>query len=415
MKQLRLFSLLALALATITSHAQDKSFANSIIEKLASEAFDGRGYVNNGDVKAARYIASEFKKAGASPMGKSYLHPFNISINTFPDTLQVKIDGRKLAPAREFMIGGGSHEVNATFDLVHLDTSDIKNASCFNKELSNKVVVLPAVAERNKHTYELNAAGYVFTHEKKLYWRLSDAIEVKPHFYLHTYDSIISNAKSISIKLNNKFYETYRTANVMAMIEGSTQPDSFYVFTAHYDHLGRMGKNVYFPGANDNASGTAMLLDLARHYSKPIHKPEYSMIFMAFAAEECGLFGSEYAANNPPVALNSIKFLFNLDMVGSGSDGIGMVNAKAEPQADSLIKMINENKKYFSDIRSGGARCVSDHCAFARKKVPSIFIFTRGDEYRHYHTPSDKGPVPLTKWDELFYLLSDFMRLYKNE
>ena len=216
----------------------------------------------------------------------------------------------------------------------------------------------------------------------------------------------------ITTKINSDFYDNYQTANVIAKIEGTIKPDSFYVFTAHYDHLGRMGKEVIFPGANDNASGTAMLLDLARHYSKPQNAPEHSMIFMAFAAEECGLFGSKYAATNPPIPLKKIKFLFNLDMVGSGSEGIGMVNANTVPKAGSLIKKKKKKKEYFPDIRSGGARCVSDHCAFARNGVPSIFIFTRGKEYMHYHTPLDDGPVPLTKWNELFNLMGDFIQDY---
>ncbi|HKK58388.1 MAG TPA: M28 family peptidase [Salinivirga sp.] len=404
--------LLALLFTISLTPAQDKSFATKIIDRLASEAFDGRGYVNNGDIKAARYIASEFKNSGALPLGKSYLHPFNISINTFPDTVSVKVDKKNLKTAKDFMVGGGSKETNGTYELVYIDTTELNNLADINQDINDKVVVLPAAAEKDKRTYKLNAAGYIFTHKNNLYWRLSDAVEVKPYFYLHTYDSLINDSKTINANINNTFYENYRTANVMAMIEGSAKPDSFYVFTAHYDHLGRMGSEVFFPGANDNASGTAMLLDMARHYSKPMNKPEYSMIFMAFAAEECGLFGSEYAANNSPVALDKIKFLFNLDMVGSGSGGIGMVNAKVEPKADSLINAINDEKNYFSDIRSGGARCVSDHCAFARKNVPAIFIFTRGKEYMHYHTISDSGPVPLTKWDELFNLLNNFMRLY---
>ncbi len=399
-------------LLSFISLAQDKEYATEIIEKLSSPELQGRGYINNGDVLSGLFITSEFKKQGLKPVGSSFLQPFELPINTFPDTILMQIDGSKLIPGKDFMVGGGSPAASGTYELVHLDTSSLQNTDKIKPSLKNKVAVLPAIAERDKRTYNLNAAGYIFTHEKKIYWRLSDATEVKPHFYFHTFDSLTDGTKQVTINIQNKFIERYKTANVLAAIEGKTEPDSFYVFTAHYDHLGKMGPDVYFPGANDNASGTAMLLDMARHYSQSINTPDYSILFVAFAAEESGLWGSNYAAENFPIDLEHIKFLINLDMVGSGSEGIGMVNALEEPKADSLIRDINRESKYFTDIRSGGARCISDHCAFVEKGVPSIFIFTRGKEYMHYHTPNDKGPVPLTKWDELFWLIDEFMQRY---
>ncbi|MFO7862944.1 MAG: M28 family peptidase [Salinivirgaceae bacterium] len=407
-----LFLLLITGLFFNTAKSQDRNYAHKITQELSSEEFFGRGAVNNGDILAARYIAAAFKKLEVSPIGKSYLHPFEISINTFPDRLSLKIDETELTPGLDYMVGGGSPSVEGRFELVHLDTLQLKNAKELAAELTGKVAVLPAIAEKDKRTYELNAEGYIFTRPKRLYWRLSDAVSTRSYFYFHTYDSLISNAKEVDVDINSVFYKDYKTANVLATVEGTTHRDSFYVFTAHYDHLGMMGDETIFYGANDNASGTAMILDLARHYSLPENKPKYSMVFMAFAAEESGLFGSKYTAENPPIDLGNIKFLFNLDMVGSGSEGIGMVNAKLEPEADSLIRVINKENDYFTDIRSGGASCNSDHCAFAEKGVPAIFIFTRGKEQPHYHTPLDKGKLALTKWDELFQLLVEFTERY---
>ena len=80
------------------------------------------------------------------------------------------------------------------------------------------------------------------------------------------------------------------------MIKGTLFPDSFFVFTAHYDHLGTMGASVIFPGAHDNASGVAFLLDLARHFSST--PPPYSLIFLFLSGEEAGLKGSLYASEN---------------------------------------------------------------------------------------------------------------------
>ena len=86
---------------------------------------------------------------------------------------------------------------------------------------------------------------------------------------------------------------------MLGYVEGSHFPDSFILFSAHYDHLGHMGKNIFIAGANDNASGTSMLLNLAAHYAKPENKPKYSVMFIAFGAEEAGLIGSKFYVQHP--------------------------------------------------------------------------------------------------------------------
>src|SRR5690606_14083057 len=94
-------------------------------------------------------------------------------------------------------------------------------------------------------------------------------------------------------------------------------------------HIGGQGRDVYFPGANDNASGTTMLLELAEHYSQ--NPPDYSIVFMAFAAEEAGLLGSFHYTQNPFFPLQRIRFLINLDLLGTGDDGMMAVNGSIHP------------------------------------------------------------------------------------
>jgi aminopeptidase YwaD len=390
---------------------QNKKYASNIISKLSSQNFWGRGYVNNGDLKAAMFIADEFQKNGANPIEKSYLLPFDISINSFPKPITLEVDNLKLIPGKDFMVGGGSPKTEGDFEIIYLDTKDLKSALEKGTKYEGKIVALEAINIKNNETYSLGASGYIFTYKKKIFWRMSDAVAVNPYFYFYAIDSLIKNAKTAIVDISNEFYPVYKTSNVAAKIAGKKYPDSAFIFTAHYDHLGMMGE-VMFPGANDNASGIAMLLDMAKHYSKPENQPDYSIIFMAFAAEECGILGAKHMAKNPIIPLTQIKFLVNLDMVGTGSEGIGMVNAKVEPRADSLIQTINNENNFFNNIHSRGASCISDHCPFAEKGVPTIFIYTRGKEYSHYHTPDDKGPVPLTKWNELFSLLDIFIKTY---
>jgi Zn-dependent M28 family amino/carboxypeptidase len=124
----------------------------------------------------------------------------------------------------------------------------------------------------------------------------------------------------LSIDVDNEYFKEYRTKNIAAFLQGET--DSFIVFSAHYDHLGEMGKGIYFPGANDNASGVALVLNLVKHFAKNKKKLKYSIAFLFFSGEELGLLGAKYYANNPLFPLSKIKFLVNLDMVGSGDKGI---------------------------------------------------------------------------------------------
>jgi aminopeptidase YwaD len=409
--KLFIFNLLISILSITFAFAQDREYATKVISKLSSKELSGRGYVNNGDLKAAMYVADQFQQNGTSPIGKSFLHPFDISINSFPEPITLEIDNKKLKPGKEFFVGGGSPTTEGDFEVLHLDSIKIQEAILNGNTFNEKVLIIDSENFSNELTNQLNAAGYIVSYEKSIYWKMSDAVTVQPYFYFYALDNAVKGARIATIDIKNEYFKSYKTSNVVSHIKGKKYPDSAFVFTAHYDHLGMMG-DVMLPGANDNASGTAMLLDMAKHFTKPENQPDYTIIFMALAAEECGILGAKHMVENPIFDLKKIKFLFNLDMIGSGSEGIGMVNAKTEPRANNLIKSINKEHNFFKDIHSRGARCNSDHCPFAEKGVPAIFIYTKGKEYQHYHTPADKGPVPLTKWDELFSLLDLFMKLY---
>jgi aminopeptidase YwaD len=172
-----------------------------------------------------------------------------------------------------------------------------------------------------------------------------------------------------------------------------------------------MGRKVYFPGANENASGTAMVMDLARHYSLPENRPAYSMVFMAFSGEEAGLLGSTYNAEHPLFPLAKIAFLVNLDMVGTGDEGITVVNATAFQSDFDDLETINDEKDYLPDVAPRGESCNSDHCPFYKKGVPSFFIYTRSKIYNEYHSVKDRAEdLPLNGYNGLFRLLVDFFK-----
>ena len=178
--------------------------------------------------------------------------------------------------------------------------------------------------------------------------------------------------------------------NVMGFIPGQTE--KIIILGAHYDHLGLGSRNSLAPdlrgqihnGADDNASGTAGLLQLAREFSKNF--PRRGLLFMAFAGEEMGLLGSRYYAEHPTMPLEDSIAMLNMDMIGR-SDGdllIGGVGTAAEFK--TLLDEIQETSSLefsYSDTSRGS----SDHVSFAAKRVPVLFFFS--GLHSDYHRPSD--------------------------
>ena len=251
----------------------------------------------------------------------------------------------------------------------------------------------------------------IITKHKKLTWHIAqeagDITHIK--FNREILDKQ-AKLKHITVNIENKEIENYSTQNVCAWIKGRVQPDSFFVFTAHYDHLGHLGKDQYIPGANDNASGIAMLLYLAKHYVQ--NPPDYSILFIACGGEELGLLGSKYFVENGKMNFQKIKFLLNFDIVGTGDEGITAVNSSVFTEAYTLMLAINEEKQYLKKIKKRGQAANSDHWPFFEKGVPCFFIYTMGG-IQAYHDVYDKAEtLPLTEFIDLSSLIIDFLEGY---
>ena len=216
-------------------------------------------------------------------------------------------------------------------------------------------------------------------------------------------------AGMVYIVIEQEFVQNYRSQNVIGAIKGKSHPDSIIMISAHYDHLGRMGEETYFPGANDNASGVGLMLDLARHFNKKKNQPDYTILFVAFGAEELGLLGSRYFIKWPIINLTNIKFLINLDISGTGDDGITVVNGSVYTKEFEILNNINKGKKLLSTINSRGEACISDHCFFYQLGIKSFYIYTLGG-IQAYHDIYDRyESLPLTAYESYFKLLVDFI------
>lgn len=414
MKRFLLFT--GLLILGVTSCAQDVAYARKMLHRLASDGFRGRGYVRNGNKKAADFIVKQLKKSAAVPVAGDFFQYFSYPMNTFPHKLKVKAGDEPLIPGEDFVVSCSSPTIEGIFPLKYLpDTAEsVKTllTAIGEEPDTNYLLVLPATYSKLYGKNLPFVKGAVLLTDKQPYWHVSNGGEVKRTVWLKIKkDALKEHPINITLDIKNRFIPRFETQNIAALIKGTREPDSLIVFSAHYDHLGMMGKQAIYHGANDNGSGTSMLLDLVRYYSKPENRPEYSVAFLFFSGEEAGLKGSTYFTEHPLFPLSSVKLLINLDMVGTGSDGITVVNGKVYPALFRSLQAMNEKKHYLKKVKSRGEACNSDHCPFYKKGVKSIFIYTLGKEHREYHIPEDDDSnFPFTAYDGLFRLLVSYVK-----
>ena len=180
--------------------------------------------------------------------------------------------------------------------------------------------------------------------------------------------------------------------NVIGLIKGKSKPDKYMVITAHYDHLGEEDEKIY-NGADDNASGTAALFALATHFKK--NRPNHTLIFAAFDAEEEGLHGSNFFVKNLPVKKRDVLLNINLDMISrNNKKELYVVGMHHYPFLKKYIEPYRKKSKikllYGHDTPALGYddwTDASDHAPFHQAKIP--FVYFGVEDHEDYHKPTD--------------------------
>ncbi len=361
-------------------YSQDVSFAKKIVDTLTAPAFWGRGYTKDGMSKAAQFLAEQFKLYSLQPIkGNTYFQNFSFPVNTFPDEMEVAVNGKALVPGRDFIVSPDSRGVRAKGNLQRQDSTRFVDAE-------NRIIV----SLQNKLTWSVAGSQANYT-----------LIQVNK-------SALTEMPTTIQAAIDNKVIDKFKAVNVCGWVKGKIRPDSVILISAHYDHLGGMGKYTYFPGANDNASGTSLLLGLAKYYSANPQK--YTIAFICFAGEEAGLKGSKYYTENPLFPLKNIRFQINLDLEGTGEEGITVVNATEYAKEFAQLNQVNDSAKYIVKINARGKAANSDHYWFSEKGVPAFFMYTLGG-IKAYHDVFDKAEtLPLNEYEDLFKLIVGFNR-----
>lgn len=356
-----------------------------LVDTLASPAMEGRGYVNNGLNKAANFIEQEFLSLGLVPVGKSFRQGFYHDVVVFEGATELEVDGKKLRAGIDYVVTPGSTGVKGKARLQQLDSSRWIDP--------NLRVVIEIV---DKLTWSVATVQDDYTGFQVLHSSLSQPLT---HYQAN---------------LDAKLVKNFKSENLVGMVKGAQRPDSFLVITAHYDHLGKLGKEAMFRGANDNASGVALMLDLAARVAKAPLK--YSVAFIAFAGEEAGLLGSGHFVKEPMVPLDKIRFLVNVDIAGTGDEGVMVVNATQHAPEYKLLINLNSANGWLPQVGQRGPARNSDHYYFDKVGVPAFFLYTMGG-IKAYHDIFDlPQTLPLTKTGELGKLILGFFQgLCSNE
>ncbi len=401
------------------------------IDTLCSKTMFGRGYVRNGHVHAAKFIASRYKQIGLKDPAKlsirtkdimskdPYLQLFKFDINTFPGVLSMKMGRKEMELGKDYIIAPFSKAGKGRGKVVILDSGRVNDKTYLTEFMAQSFKRKVVMYNESDHNALMNleensleyieqlysAKAIIKLKNKKLTASMSTS-QYAPPLFETLKDSIDPEVKKIKFNVETEL-KKQTSQNVLGYIEGSDEPDSFVVFTAHYDHLGGMG-DIYFPGANDNAAGIAMLLELAAYYSKPENKPKHSILFIAFSGEEAGLIGSKYYTEHAYFGLNQIKFLVNLDLVGTGSKGATIVNSTRFTEAYDALNEINSENNYLPLLKKRGEAANSDHYFFTKAGVPSFFIYLMGGPPAYHDVYDVPATLPLTKFQETFRLMIEF-------
>ena len=382
------------------------------ISFLADDKLEGRRAGTNGEKLAREYISNEFQKAGLLPKGsEGYYQPFEINdgkqIN--PGT-QLNINNTLFVPGKDFFPFPFSSNKSLEASLM-LSEQEINRPWFYD---------LKAGLEENKANPHFDLSEYILTNVKKAKEKGASAIILYNTSDID--DQLQFNAKDrtepvgipaiyVSKEMAKKFF-TAESATLNVNLKTDVGPKkrtgnnvvgyldngagSTVILGAHFDHLGYgedggsrqvSGEKQIHNGADDNASGTAALIELAKKMKQSKQK-KYNYLFIAFSAEELGLNGSKYFSENPTVDLKNVNFMINMDMVGRLNDSTNVLTIGGygtSPQWSSIIN-VNNNSSFVIKVDSSGTG-PSDHTSFYRKDIPVLFFFT--GLHSDYHKPTD--------------------------
>jgi len=387
----------------------------SHVRYLADDKLEGRRAGTAGEKLAGEYIGSQFQGIGLLPKGTNkWLQPFEIN------------DGKQVNPATHFFINGSDLRLNSEFFPLVISPNQSTEAAV-SMALPERGVPwfldLKELMEENKDNPHFDLGEAIKTKANNISVKGATALVI--YNTSTTPDNLAFNGKdrserasipilyvtadakkrylndpqaTLDIKLKIDIGDKKRTGNnVVGYIDNGAA--TTVVLGAHYDHLGYgedgnsmlrgTTEKLIHNGADDNASGTSALIELAR-LLKANKGKQNNYLFIAFSGEELGLTGSKYFTENPTIDLSTVSYMINMDMVGrlnDSSKALTVGGYGTSPTWGGLIVSGKGKKSYFTIKLDSSGTGPSDHASFYRKDIPVLFFFT--GLHTDYHKPSD--------------------------
>ena len=422
----------------------NKGDLKNFVEILSSDSLQGRLTGSKGQKKAAKIIANRFSELGLIPVNSdSYFEKFQLK-QSYWGEIYLKTDKKTLNNGDGIsFLGFMAQNEEKKVDLVfggngseeELNKIDVKNrlVLIFSENMRASYQVSEDLISRNAYGIILanpsnkkqfnsikNSQGN-FMLKKRI--GLPERDSIKATYLRFFQEFVISNNQikalmGVSLKSLKKFistnsiencslstvhlkcerfHEPIETENVVGVIPGYSNKS--IIISAHYDHLGNYGE-IYYPGADDNASGTAALLELAEVFSQK-KDLKYNIIFLATSAEEQGLLGSEYHVNKEDFDCENILINLNIDMIGRNDKNYNSTNsyiyAIGTGLYPNLIPYFEKADSIYTECLfdyslNNGTNCPthyrhSDQFSFYEKEIPAIMFFS--GLHNDYHTPRD--------------------------
>lgn len=394
------------------------------ISTLSSDEFGGREPGTKGEQLALEYISKHFKAIGLEAKGTSgYLQAFTFTRNLKPGPqCRLSIGGKNLEAGKDFYPLGYSANAKAAGDAIDVGYGIIapslqQDDYAGKGELKGKIffIDISVPDHGSPHTkfsdytdlrvridtaIARGAAAVVFytrnkdQEEPELVARNRISPSSIPVLYLaHAQKSLVPSAAGVKVELQSEVIKEEASGhNVLGYIDNKAE--NTIIIGAHYDHLGMGGHESLYRGeaavhngADDNASGVAGVIELAR-YLKENGPRENNYLFMAFSGEEKGLLGSGYYTKHPTIDLSKVNYMLNMDMIGrlKTEDPVLIINGAGTSDAWKItFNYIKVPGLKYKTTESGIGP--SDHTSFYLKDIPVLHFFS--GTHSDYHKPSD--------------------------
>lgn len=383
---------------------------------LAADSLEGRKTGEKGQQMAATYLINQLEQLGVKPLVTGYKQKFYLYDAHKSGT--ITLGKKQLNFPKDFGFNGTYGDVSLTGNFKLLNSlAEIKTTRTDSNDIigvwvkSYKHVDLNAIPKNNAKaifflckTYE-RAYFVDYGSQEINYPKPGGQIIVFINASNTRRTKHLLKQKTLEVKLSLK-RKKIPTENVLAYIEGtdSLLKEEVVVLSAHYDHLGIINNEVY-NGADDNGSGSAALLELARVFQEANKNGlgnKRSLVFAWFTGEELGLFGSKYYSEHPPVALKQTVANLNIDMIGRADPkhenaqysvyliGADRLSKELHQQSEAAAEAYTNLKLDYTYNRTDDKLQLyyrSDHYNFARYGIPSIFYF--GGFHDDYHKSTD--------------------------